>query len=272
MKTTLGLDLGTNSLGWAVLDDITGDIINKGVVVFPEGIDAASDTLETPAAVRRAARMARRMKFRRKLRKWKLLEILSRNGMSPISGQELETWKKSGIYPIENKEFVSWLKSTDSSNPYADRAAAASGKVSPLILGRALYHIAQRRGFKSSRKDAQADGTEDKDLGAVKGDIIALTNEIADAGCRTLGQYFAKRIESERDNICKTRIRKRYTGRIEHYMAEFAVIMEVSTRRYSFSVRYAPRSIWSGHARWSTETPERRLGIPRSRNFACERS
>ena len=180
MKTTLGLDLGTNSLGWAVLDDITGDILNKGVVVFPEGIDAASDTLETPAAVRRAARMARRMKFRRKLRKWKLLEILSRNGMSPISEQELETWKKSGIYPIENKEFVSWLKSTDSSNPYADRAAAASGKVSPLILGRALYHIAQRRGFKSSRKDAQADGTEDKDLGAVKGDIIALTNEIAD--------------------------------------------------------------------------------------------
>ncbi len=226
MKTTLGLDLGTNSLGWAVLDDITGDILNKGVVVFPEGIDAANDTLETPAAVRRAARMARRMKFRRKLRKWKLLEILSRNGMCPISEQELESWKKSGVYPVENKAFVNWLKSTDVSNPYADRAAAASGKVSPLVLGRALYHIAQRRGFKSSRKDAQADGTEDKDLGAVKGDIIALTNEIADAGCRTLGQYFAKRIESERDNICKTRIRKRYTGRIEHYMAEFAVIME----------------------------------------------
>ena len=226
MKTTLGLDLGTNSLGWAVLDDITGDILNKGVVVFPEGIDAANDTLETPAAVRRAARMARRMKFRRKLRKWKLLEILSRNGMCPISEQELESWKKSGVYPVENKAFVNWLKSTDVSNPYADRAAAASGKVSPLVLGRALYHIAQRRGFKSSRKDAKADGTEDKDLGAVKGDIIALTNEIADSGCRTLGQYFAKRIESERDSLCKTRIRKRYTGRVEHYMTEFAVIME----------------------------------------------
>ena len=65
MKKTLGLDLGTNSLGWAVLDDITGDILDKGVVVFPEGIDAANDTLETPAAIRRAARMARRMKFRR---------------------------------------------------------------------------------------------------------------------------------------------------------------------------------------------------------------
>lgn len=226
MKKTLGLDLGTNSLGWAVLDDTTGNILDKGVVVFPEGIDAASDTLETPAAIRRAARMARRMKFRRKLRKWKLLEILGKNGMSPISAQELEDWKKSGIYPVNNKAFVNWLKSTDTSNPYADRAAAASGKVAPLVLGRALYHIAQRRGFKSSRKDAQNDGTEDKSLGVVKGDIAALTKEIADAGCRTLGQYFAKCIESERESPRKTRVRKRYTGRVEHYMTEFAAIME----------------------------------------------
>ena len=226
MKKTLGLDLGTNSLGWAILDDITGDIIDKGVVVFPEGIDAANDTLETPAAIRRAARMARRMKFRRKLRKWKLLEILGENGMCPMSEQELEAWKKSGVYPVGNKAFVNWLKSTDISNPYIDRAAAASGKVAPLVLGRALYHIAQRRGFKSSRKDAQSEGAEDKDLGAVKGDIAALTKEIADAGCRTLGQYFAKHIESERNSLCKTRVRKRYTGRIEHYMTEFSVIME----------------------------------------------
>ena len=226
MRKTLGLDLGTNSLGWAVLDDITGDIVDKGVVVFPEGIDAANDTLETPAAIRRAARMARRMKFRRKLRKWALLKVLIDNKMCPMSAQELETWKKSGVYPTGNKAFVGWLKSTDKSNPYADRAAAASGKVAPLVLGRALYHIAQRRGFKSSRKDMQPDGSEGKDLGAVKGDIAALTKEIADAGCRTLGQYFAKRIESEHDSICKTRVRKRYTGRVEHYMTEFAVIME----------------------------------------------
>ena len=226
MNKTLGIDLGTNSLGWAVLDDITGDILDKGVVVFPEGIDAANDTLETPAAIRRAARMARRMKFRRKLRKWALLKVLIKNNMCPMTEHELEAWKKSGVYPVENKAFVSWLKSTDTSNPYADRAAAASGKVDPNVLGRALYHIAQRRGFKSSRKDAKDDGAEDKDLGVVKGDIAALTKEISAAGCRTLGQYFAKRIAGERDSICKTRVRTRHTGRVEHYMAEFAVIME----------------------------------------------
>ena len=53
MKRTLGLDLGSNSLGWAILDDMTGDILDKGVVVFPAGIDAANDTLETHARVLR---------------------------------------------------------------------------------------------------------------------------------------------------------------------------------------------------------------------------
>ena len=197
MGKTLGLDLGTNSLGWAILDDLTGDILDKGVVVFPEGIDAANDTLETPAAIRRAARMARRMKFRRKVRKWMLLKVLIDNGMCPMSHEELDAWRKSGKYPTDNRPFINWLKSTDTSNPYADRAASANGKVPPLVLGRALYHIAQRRGFKSSRKDADEGGDNDKSLGAVKGDIAALTKEIADAGCRTLGQYFATRIEDE---------------------------------------------------------------------------
>jgi len=222
---TLGIDLGTGSLGWAILDDLTGDILDKGVVVFPEGIDAASDSLETPAAIRRAARMGRRMKFRRKMRKWALLKILIENGMCPMTLEELEAWRRKGVYPSGNVAFVRWLGSTDAANPYVDRAAAASGRVAPHVLGRALYHIAQRRGFKSSRKDA-AEGESDKDLGRVKGDIAALTKEISDAGCRTLGQYFAKHLDEERRCVAKTRIRKRYTGRVEHYMTEFAVIME----------------------------------------------
>ena len=143
MNKTLGLDLGSNSLGWAILDDITGDILDKGVVVFPEGMDLSAGTsLETPAAVRRAARMGRRMKFRRKLRKWKLLTVLigadercplkPEERMCPLTIEELEAWKKKGVYPLGNKEFLNWLKATDTSNPYCDRAAAADGKVPPL--------------------------------------------------------------------------------------------------------------------------------------------
>lgn len=233
MNKTLGLDLGSNSLGWAVLDDLTGDILNKGVVVFPEGIDAANDTLETPAAIRRAARMGRRMKFRRKLRKWALLKILIDNNMCPMTPSELDAWKKTGKYPVGNEAFIKWLKSTNTTNPYMDRANAANGPVDNFVLGRALYHICQRRGFKSSRKekidtgDEKADAKENKKRsGKVSGDIEALNKEIADSGCKTLGQYFAKVIESQKGSLEKRRIRCRYTGRIEHYEAEFAEIMK----------------------------------------------
>lgn len=228
MNKTLGIDLGTNSLGWAILDDITGDILDKGVLVFPEGIDAANDTLETPAAIRRSKRMGRRLKFRRKMRKWVMLRILIDNGMCPMTVSELETWKRDGKYPVGNKSFIDWLKSTDTSNPYRDRAAAATEKVPRPVLGRALYHIAQRRGFKSSRKDGgEEEGAPRKDIGVVKNDIAALTKEISDAGCRTLGQYFCKVLDTQRNGLEKVRVRTRHTGRIQHYMTEFSVIMEV---------------------------------------------
>ena len=235
MQKTLGIDLGSNSLGWAILDDVAGDILDKGVVVFPEGVDLSAGTsVETPAAVRRAARMGRRMKFRRKMRKWNLLKILIGAKMCPLSHSELDAWKKDGKYPVGNKDFLHWLKSTDTSNPYCDRAAAAQGKVSPFILGRALYHIAQRRGFKSSRKDeaAQIDAetgelkAPNKEMGAVKSSISELSKAIASSGCQTLGQYFFKILDGQRHSLSKSRIRARYTGRIEHYEFEFAAIMD----------------------------------------------
>lgn len=233
MKKTLGLDLGSNSLGWAVLDDATGDILDKGVVVFPEGMDlSAKDSTETPAAIRRAARMARRMKFRRKIRKWTLLSLLLDNGMCPLSREELKEWKTHGRYPTGNAAFIGWLKASNTKNPYCDRAAAADGPVPPEVLGRALYHLVQRRGFKSSRKDA-ADGEDEgassareKELGAVKAGIRALDAEIQASGCKTLGQYFKKILDEDLGKPARRRIRKRYTGRIEHYEKEFAAIMD----------------------------------------------
>ena len=150
--------------------------------------------------------------------------------MCPITKEELAAWKAHGCYPTANQAFIRWLKATDASNPYCDRAAAASGPVAPEVLGRALYHLAQRRGFKSSRKDAaeaDADGGDDRsETGKVKTGIQALTTEIRASGCKTLGQYFRKCLEEDRRKPAKRRIRARYTGRIEHYEAEFAAIMD----------------------------------------------
>jgi len=66
----LGLDLGTNSIGWAVLgyDRSTSSnangLIDAGVRIFPEGRDPKSGT--SNAADRRSARGARRLRRRRK--------------------------------------------------------------------------------------------------------------------------------------------------------------------------------------------------------------
>ena len=278
MKKTLGLDLGTNSLGWAILDDLTGDIIDKGVVVFPEGIDAANDTLDTPAAIRRAKRMGRRLKFRRKMRKWVLLKLLIENGMCPMTDAERLAWKNDGKYPIANKAFIDWLKSTDCHNPYCDRAAAASGKVDPLVLGRALYHIAQRRGFKSSRKEEAAeDSASAKDLGVVKGNIKKLTEDIAAAGCKTLGQYFHQCLERNQSKIQKTRIRTRHTGRIEHYMTEFTVIMdaqgvEKELRKKLYDALFLQRPLRSqkhlvGNCPLEPKSPRVQIGHPAYEEF-----
>ena len=108
MNTVLGLDLGSNSLGWSVIDELTKKIVKSGVVIFPEGIERekGNDTTQTPAATRRIYRAARRLKFRRKLRKWKLLETLIDEGMCPLTKEELASWKLDGICPLQNKEFM----------------------------------------------------------------------------------------------------------------------------------------------------------------------
>ncbi len=221
VRKTLGLDLGSNSLGWAVVDRDRGTILHTGVVVFSEGIVKGDEAVSTPAAIRRLARMARRLHYRRRLRKFALLRTLVANGMCPISQDSLDAWAKKGVYPVSDKAFRAWLRSSPEDNPYRDRALAAEGPVDKATLGRALYHIAQRRGFLSPRKESM-DETDDDKLSKVKKDINALSEEIRKGGSnRTLGQYF---YECYRDGV---RVRGRYTGRKEHYIAEFERIAAV---------------------------------------------
>lgn len=223
----LGLDLGSNSLGWAIYDDNESDFFtDAGVIVFDEGIkrEKGSDSLETPAAERRKYRMARRLKFRRKLRKAHVLRLLIDNQMCPLQIQELAAWEKNGKYPIENLAFIDWLKSTPDSNPYSARKACVEGKVDANTLGRAIYHLAQRRGFKSTRKEAatvdEDNSIPDKNLGEVKGSIKALTQELEKREV-TLGQYFYELFHSGQ------KVRKHYIGRVEHYLKEFDKIIDV---------------------------------------------
>ena len=73
-KRILGLDTGSNSLGWAVVDhedDSHYTLIDKGVLIFQEGvkIDKAKRIESSKASERTGYRALRRQYFRRRLRK-----------------------------------------------------------------------------------------------------------------------------------------------------------------------------------------------------------
>lgn len=226
MAKVLGLDLGTNSLGWALVDESENEytLIDKGVDIFQEGV-ARDKNNEKPAVQdRTSARALRRHYFRRRLRKIELLKILIRYDLCPPLPEELLTaWQKEKRYPQDN-EFLRWQRTDDNGdrNPYHDRYVALSerldlgNRTQRWLLGRALYHLAQRRGFLSNRKEA---GNEKED-GTVKECIKNLSAEIAAAGCRYLGEYFYGLYQH------KERIRDKYTSRNEHYLAEFNAICD----------------------------------------------
>lgn len=164
MARILGLDLGTNSIGWAILEtenEGVKQIIDKGVRIFSEGVKSEKGIESSRAAERTGYRSARKIKYRRKLRKYETLKVLSKNGMCPLSIEEVEEWKKSGFkkYPL-NPEFLKWLRTSDDKNinPYFFRDKASKQKVALFELGRAFYHISQRRGFLSNRLDQSAEG------------------------------------------------------------------------------------------------------------------
>uniref|UniRef100_UPI0035627D09 type II CRISPR RNA-guided endonuclease Cas9 n=1 Tax=Pontiella sp. TaxID=2837462 RepID=UPI0035627D09 len=227
-KRILGLDLGTNSIGWGVVDDLGNgqfEVVKRGVHIFQEGVKIEKGNESSKASERTGYRSARRLKFRRKLRKIETLRVLSEAGYCPtLSEGELKGWQSKKIYP-GNEAFRSWCKTCDPENgegvfdnPYYDRWLAATEKLDlgkeedRFKLGRAFYHMAQRRGFKSNRLD-----TTDESEGVVKADIDDLNEKMEG---RTLGQYFWEECYG------KGAIRGVHTSRDEHYLAEFDFICE----------------------------------------------
>ncbi len=224
MAKVLGLDLGTNSIGWAVVeteDNKNFELCEKGVRIFQEGVKIEKGIEGSKAEERTRYRSARRLKFRRKLRKINTIKALMEADYCPkLSDEELNNWRFSKVYPT-NVEFRTWLLTNDSlnKNPYfyrnlgVTRNLDLSQKENRYKIGRAFYHLSQRRGFLSNRLE----GTKESD-GAIKKEISELTQEKKD---KTLGQYFyAKYNNGEK-------IRDHYTHREDHYLEEFRRICKV---------------------------------------------
>lgn len=211
---TLGLDIGTNSIGWGIVDENAQKIEKCGVYIFPEGVKIEKGVESSKASERTGFRSARRLKFRRKLRKYETLKVLINNGMCPLTLEELEKWHKEKIYPA-SKDFINWYRTDEEKNwePYFLRKKCVEQKCDSYEIGRALYHIAQRRGFLSNRKET----TKETD-GKVSEGISELSLAKGD---KTLGQYFYELKQSGE------KVRGKYTSRKSHYEEEFNKICEV---------------------------------------------
>ena len=151
MEKILGLDLGTNSIGWAIIerDEQTKKLVNRGVNIFQEGV-ARDKSGEKPAVQDRTnARSLRRSYFRRRLRKIELLKVLIHHDLCPkLSDEELLDWKLHKRFPL-NEEFILWQRTDDNTgkNPYHDRYRALNEELNlktqhdRYSLGRAFYHL-----------------------------------------------------------------------------------------------------------------------------------
>ena len=223
MAKILGLDLGTNSIGWAIRDKNKegNQIIDTNVLVFPQGVGEEKGVEFSLASERTKHRASRKLYRRRKKRKTDLLKLLIENGFCPLNENELYLWSdyrkgQEMKYPTENYEFSEWIKI----NPYEVRAKAVHEKVSKPELGRALYHMCQRRGFKSGRKDA--DAGKDLERYVVEQELLNQN------GFKTLGEYYFDLL-NKGQKVRKTKFsaddQEVNSSRIS-YVEEFNIIMK----------------------------------------------
>ena len=251
MEKILGLDLGTNSIGWAIRDtsEHENQIIDKGVLTFDKGVGEVKG-IETPLVkARTEARGKRRNYQAEKYRKWELLSFLIEQKMCPLSNEELNDWKHytkdiGRKYPRSEK-FIQWLRFDFDGDGkpdfnlfgydkhesyYVFRMLAVSDEEqhkvvfqsNPQILGRVFYQLVQRRGYRGRDDDEEEaktilKGSEKNGTTGVEAIIPYIEKH------KTLGAalYYLQKEKNER-------IRKRYNLRTD-YEQELKEICKVQT-------------------------------------------
>ncbi|MBI4822682.1 MAG: type II CRISPR RNA-guided endonuclease Cas9 [Nitrospirae bacterium] len=210
-QTILGIDIGTNSLGWALIEK--GSILNTGVRAFEAGLaELEMDGKGKSRNVeRREKRLIRRQIERRSKRLHNLARLLQSAGLLP-EGEVDKPDKRHSFFEELDRKLGS---------PYTIRTRALKEKLSPYEIGRALYHLGQRRGFLSNRKSKPK---KDEDKSKVKKAISELEENISKADAETLGEYFSRLYDLER-------IRGRYTSR-QMYEDEFERIWQAQKSHY----------------------------------------
>lgn len=227
MENILGVDLGSGSIGIAIRDQHAGNSIQEQLRyfssdIFQSGVGKDKTGEYSFAAERTSCRLKRRMNDVRRRKLWATLALLIEHGLCPMSEESLMRWKtydkSRGLfrqYPIDDKPFAQWIQLdfdgdgvADFSSPYQLRRELIetqldfSEPTNRYMLGRALYHIAQHRGFKSSKgetinkKESSRNGDEGLDVAqemkkSETEDSKKLVEYMEQHGLQTAGQAFA---------------------------------------------------------------------------------
>lgn len=134
-QTTIGLDIGIASVGWAVIND--KQIINLGVRAFDKAEDEKGNAYGTQW---RELKVARRRIHRKVTRLKKLRRALHAAGVVP--SQNTTHFKTPHLKRKEQNAL----------SPWGLRSAGLDRLLLPSEWARALYHIVKHRGFLSTRK------------------------------------------------------------------------------------------------------------------------
>ena len=190
MAWRLGIDLGTNSLGWAALDLegiddkwVAVGLKDAGVRIFSDGRNPKDK--QSNAAKRREPRGARKNRDRYLRRRTRLMRELVEYGLMPENEVERKALEGGKDVPLID------------SDPWILRVRALNEEISLHQLGRAIFHLHQRRGFKSNRKTDRGDSESGKVYEATQ----RTKEELEAIGARTLGELFGRpRLEAALHN------------------------------------------------------------------------
>lgn len=213
-KYRLSIDLGSTSIGWAALylDDKdkpqpTG-ILDMGSRIFSDGRD--TKTQDSLAKERREKRGVRRNRDRYLRRRKRLVDLLVKKGFMPAGKDEIEREKFEKL------------------DPYELRAKALQTKIEFFEIGRAIFHLNQRRGFQNNRKIDKGD-----DSGKIKKASNALEEKLKEGNFQTLGEFLYKR--HAKPNREPVRVRPEGEGAKLHY--EFYPLRDMLKKEFDLIIK-----------------------------------
>lgn len=205
-KQIFGFDLGVTSIGWSVIkeNDNALSIVDLGARIIPLTTDDKDEFTSGNAISKNQKRTTKRTQRkgynRYQLRRYTLSVLLNKHSMMP--DEKLIKLSSLELYGLRDK--------------------ALKEKISLQELGRILYHLNQKRGYKSSRSDANMDKKDTEYVATVKG----RHQHIKDLEI-TIGQYFFQELQKNKYYRIKEQVFPR-----EAYIEEFDTICKAQQKHH----------------------------------------